>query len=105
VPVKITIDKSGANTAAIESVKADACVDILMRHNKYLNNVVEQDQLLIRSDDVSIPVRFELVETLRQAQGERFIVYKARSIAIKRITQPIHGFKSFWSARIIIAGI
>jgi putative transposase len=31
VPEKITIDKSGANTAAIESVKADACVDILMR--------------------------------------------------------------------------
>jgi putative transposase len=25
--------------------------------------------------------------------------------AIKRITQPILGFKSFWSARIIIAGI
>ena len=44
VPEKITIDKSGANTAAIESVKADACVDILMRQNKYLNNLVEQDQ-------------------------------------------------------------
>ena len=35
VPEKITIDKSGANTAAIESVKADACVDILMRQCKY----------------------------------------------------------------------
>ena len=35
--------KSGVNTAAIESVKADACVDILMRQNKYLNNIVEQD--------------------------------------------------------------
>jgi len=30
VPEKITIGKSGANTAAIESVKADAFVDILM---------------------------------------------------------------------------
>ena len=30
VPEKITIDKSGTNTAAIKSVKADACVDILM---------------------------------------------------------------------------
>ncbi len=40
VPEKITIDKSGANAAAIESVKADACVDILMRQNKYLNNIV-----------------------------------------------------------------
>jgi transposase-like protein len=34
-PEKITIDKSGANTAAIESVKADACVDILMCQNKW----------------------------------------------------------------------
>ena len=69
MPEKITIDKSGANTAAIESVKADACVDILMRQCKYLNNIVEQDHR-----------------------------------AIKRITRPMLGFKSFWSAR-MIAGI
>ena len=31
LPEKITIDKSSANTAAIESVNTDACVDILMR--------------------------------------------------------------------------
>jgi transposase-like protein len=31
VPEKIAIDKSGANMAAIESVKAEARVDILMR--------------------------------------------------------------------------
>ena len=43
MPEKITIDKSGANTAAIESVKAAVCVDILMRQCKYLNNIVEQD--------------------------------------------------------------
>jgi len=70
LPEKITIDKSGANTAAIENVKADACVDILMRQSKYLNNIVEQDHR-----------------------------------AVKRITGPMLGFKSFWSARIIIAGI
>ena len=34
LPEKITIDKSGANTAAIESVKAVACVDILMRQKQ-----------------------------------------------------------------------
>ncbi len=67
VPQKITIDKSGANTAAIESVKADACVDILMRQRKYLNNVVEQDHR-----------------------------------AVKRITGPMLGVKSFWSARLIM---
>ena len=70
VPEKIAIDKSGANTAAIESVKADACVDILMRQNKYLNNVVEQDHR-----------------------------------AVKRITDLMIGFKSFWSARILLSGI
>ena len=70
VPQRITIDKSGANTAAIESVKADACVDILMRQNKYLNNVVEQDHR-----------------------------------AVERITETMLGFKSFWSARILISGI
>ena len=48
MPEKTTIDKSGANTAAIESVKADACVDILMRQNKYLNNIVEQDRRAIK---------------------------------------------------------
>jgi len=70
VPEKITIDKSGANTAVIESVKADACVDILMRQNKYLNNIVEQNHR-----------------------------------AIKRVTRPMLGFKSFLTARIVIAGI
>jgi hypothetical protein len=41
-------DKSGANTAAIESVNADACVDIVMRENKYLNNIVEQDYRAVK---------------------------------------------------------
>jgi transposase-like protein len=67
VPAKISIDKSGANTAAIESVKTDASVDILMRQSKYLNIMVEQDHR-----------------------------------AVKRITRPMMGFKSLWSAGIII---
>ena len=69
-PEKITIDKNGANTEAINSIKSDACVDILLRQNKYLNNIVEQDHR-----------------------------------AIKRTTRPMLGFKSFLSAKIIIAGI
>ena len=32
VPEKITIDKSGANTAAIEGVKVDACVNRRSNH-------------------------------------------------------------------------
>jgi len=54
----------------VRRLSADACVDVLMRQNKYLNKIVEQDHR-----------------------------------AIKRITRAIHGFKSFWRARIIISGI
>jgi putative transposase len=70
VPQKITINKSGANTAAIESAKRDVCVEIVMRQSKYLSNMVEQDHL-----------------------------------AVKRVTRPMLGFKSFWSGRTTIAGI
>ena len=67
---KITIDKSGANRAAIVSIQADSGLPIEMRQSKYLNNVVEQDHR-----------------------------------AIKRITRPMLGFKTFRCARILIAGI
>jgi putative transposase len=43
VPERITIDKSGANTAAIEALRADSGADIEMRQSKYLNNLIEQD--------------------------------------------------------------
>jgi putative transposase len=70
VPEKITIDKSGANTAAIVSIQADSGLPIVMRQSKYLNNIVEQDHR-----------------------------------AVKRITRPMLGFKTFRCARILIAGI
>ena len=70
LPEKITIDKSGANTAVIKSVNGDAGLDIELQQSKYLNNIVEQDQR-----------------------------------AVKRITDPMMGFKSFWSAQKLIAGI
>ena len=70
VPEKITIDKSGANTAAVVSMQADSGLHIEMRQSKYLNNLIEQDHR-----------------------------------AVKRITRPMLGFKSFGCARILIAGI
>ena len=69
-PEKITIDKSGANTAAIEEYNSDNEASIELRQVKYLNNVVEQDHR-----------------------------------AIKRLTRPMLGFESFWSAAITLAGI
>ena len=69
-PKKITIDKSGANTAAIESHNAETEAGIKIRQIKYLNNIVEQDHR-----------------------------------AIKRVVQPMLGFKSFRSAAVTLAGI
>ena len=70
MPKKISIDKSGSNTAAIVSIQADSGLSIQLRKSKYLNNVVEQDHR-----------------------------------AIKRITRPMLGFKTFRCAHILIAGI
>ena len=70
VPEKITIDKSGSNTAAIKHYNQTHKTAIVIRQCKYLNNVVEQDHR-----------------------------------AVKRLTRPMLGFKSFWAARCTIAGI
>ena len=76
VPQKITLDKSGANTAAVESdsVEQESGIELrvagLEPRVKYLNNIVEQDQR-----------------------------------AVKRMTRPMRGFKSFGSAAITLAGI
>ena len=48
VPEKVTIDKSGANTAAVRGLIADSGVAIELRQCKYLNNLVEQDHRAIK---------------------------------------------------------
>ena len=70
VPRKVTIDKSGANTAAIDSYNTEHDAEIEIRLAKFLNNVFEQEHR-----------------------------------AIKRMTRPMLGFKSLWSAATTIAGI
>ncbi|HYX39717.1 MAG TPA: IS6 family transposase [Oligoflexus sp.] len=47
-PIKITIDKSGANTAGIQAYNEGEGTDIEIRQNKYLNNVIEQDRRPIK---------------------------------------------------------
>ena len=47
-PETITVDKSGANLAALEAINADRETPIRIRQNKYLNNVVEQDHRAIK---------------------------------------------------------
>ena len=63
LPEKITIDQSGSNTAAISHYNKTHKTAIVIRHSKYLNNLVEQDHR-----------------------------------TVKRITRPMLGFKSFWTA-------
>lgn len=70
VPEKVTMDKSGANKAAIDEINANREKPIVVRQVKYLNNIVGQDHR-----------------------------------AVKRITKPMLGFKSFQSAKNILAGI
>lgn len=47
-PEKITIDKSEANIAAIESYNADHNAGIEIRPVKYLNNTAEQDHRAVK---------------------------------------------------------
>ena len=47
-PEKVTIDKSGANTAAVQSLVADTGLDIELRQSKYLNSLVEQDHRAVK---------------------------------------------------------
>ncbi len=70
IPEKVTMDKSGANKAAIDEIKANREIPMVVRQVKYLNNIVEQDNR-----------------------------------AVKRVTKPMRGFKSFQSAKNILAGI
>jgi putative transposase len=70
IPEKVTMDKSGANKAAIDEINDAMDGPMLIRQVKYLNNIVEQDHR-----------------------------------AVKRITKPMLGFKSFHAAKSILAGI
>jgi putative transposase len=70
LPEKITIDRSESNTATIRHYNKVHKTAIVIRHAKYLNNIVEQDHR-----------------------------------AVKRLTRPMLGFKSFWVACCTIARI
>jgi putative transposase len=76
IPEKVTIDKSGSNTAALERINSLLFLYgawhllIEVRRIKYLNNIVEQDHC-----------------------------------GIKRVTKQMLGFKSFEAAAATIAGI
>ncbi|WP_157660816.1 IS6 family transposase [Burkholderia ubonensis] len=47
-PETVTVDKSGANLAALQAVNAERETPIMIRQCKYLNNIVEQDHRAIK---------------------------------------------------------
>jgi putative transposase len=47
-PETITVDRSGANLAALEALNAERETPIKIRQNKYLNNIIEQDHRAIK---------------------------------------------------------
>ncbi|MBC8742477.1 IS6 family transposase [Paraburkholderia sp. UCT31] len=47
-PETVTVDKSGANLAALEALNAERPTAIKIRQNKYLNNVIEQDHRAVK---------------------------------------------------------
>jgi putative transposase len=48
MPEKVTMDKSGANKAAMDAINARGGTLIAIRQVKYLNNIVEQDHRAIK---------------------------------------------------------
>ena len=48
VPEKVTMDKSGANKAAIDEINARGQMPIIVRQVKYLNNIFEQGHRAIK---------------------------------------------------------
>ena len=47
-PETVTMDKSGANLAALQAINAERKTPIKIRQVKYLNNIVEQDHRAIK---------------------------------------------------------
>jgi putative transposase len=48
LPDKVTIDKSGSNTAALDAFNGEDDINIEVRQIKYLNNLIEQDHRAIK---------------------------------------------------------
>ena len=64
VPEKVTMDKSGANKAAIDEINASNEIPIIVRQVKYLNNIVEQDHRAVKR--VTTPMlNFKLFKTAK----------------------------------------
>lgn len=65
VPGKVTMDKTGANKAAIDEINASREIPLVVHQVKYLNNIVEQDQRAVKR--VAVDILDKVYETGRKA--------------------------------------
>ncbi len=66
-PIKINIDKSGANTAGINSLNNESSIKIKMTRVKFLNNLVEQDHRYIKD-------RIRLMKGFKEFHSAKIII-------------------------------
>ncbi len=70
VPEKVTMEKSGANKAAIDEINADRGTPIIVRQVKYLHNIVEQDHRAVKH--VTKPMlNFKSLRSAKNKTGPR----------------------------------
>ena len=58
IPEKVTMDKSGANKAAMDEISGRGETPIIVWQVKYLNNIVEQDHRAIKRVTSGVNQRF-----------------------------------------------
>lgn len=91
-PMKINIDKSGANTAGIEDYNEKKKTKIEIRQCKYLNNIVEQDHRHVKKitnpmmgfqsfqSAKKVLVGIEMVAMLRKGQSNYMPLFVKNSV-------------------------
>jgi len=94
LPEKITIDKSGANKAAVSDYFSSEEASIEISQNRYLNNLIEQDHRSIKQlfkatpefksfRTASITIRgFESIQMLRKKQVDMWKVRLPQRISM-----------------------
>jgi transposase-like protein len=104
-PEKVTMDKSGANKAAIDAINAGRDVPIVVRQVKYLNNIVEQDHRAIKRVTrpmlnfksfrcaAKVLAGVELMHMIRKAQfaiaGAQAMSFAKQFYALARQVRPV----------------
>jgi transposase-like protein len=112
IPEKITLDKRGAHTAAVQSIIADSGITIERRQSKYLKGASKNCQK--RPISTLRCSMYSWVHSRSSVRPWTFLAIFRGALdnlveqdprAIKRRTRPMLGFKQFHCAAKLMAGI